>query len=1146
LGAVPVTQAAPAKVWALLAYLSVLADRPHRREMLAGLLWPDSPERAARASLRNALAHLRRVIGDHEAQPPFLDITRATVQFDRSSDYWLDVEAFLTLIESDLPPSTAVRRLEQAVSLYRGPFLEGFFLRDSAAFDDWCLLTRERFQRQVVAALSRLVEEFAQGGDQGRACDCARRLLELEPWQEETHRQLMRLLATSQQRSAALAQYEVCRRSLADELGVEPALETIALYERIRDGREIVPARTPAPHNLPASLTPFIGRAHEVTEIRDRLLDPACRLLTLVGPGGSGKTRLALEAARMLVLGGGGRFCHGIYVVPLVPLHSGDAIVPAIGRSVGLPFHAEDTPRQQLLDYLRQKELLLILDSFEHLLDGAGLVSQILSTAPRVKALITSRTRLRMAGEHLFPVGGLSYPDWAASSSQESRQPAPGGPRQVRIAARTDAIELFVVAARRLRPHFNLGDENVRGVVHICQLVDGMPLGILLAAAWTRVLTPDEIAARVSGSLDFLAAELRDLPQRQRSMRAVVDQSWGLLTERERGLMQDLSVFRGGFTHRAAKAVAGASLTDLVGLVDKSLIGLPIQGRYEVHELIRQYASDRLGTRTAAADAAREGHCAYFASALERWAEELKGPGQRTAMEAIERDVEDVRSAWDWAVRRGDVGRLAQAMEGLCLYYERQGRYQDGDAICSAAVEGLVGHLRTRSPSCTDHSAYVVGVKRVLSRLLAWESAYCLGLARPQAAYRLVCESLDILDGPELGEEDTRQDRAFVVCQAGKSVAGHDPIEARRLFEQGLALYEDVGDRWGTAETLERLGAIASGLAVAGEAKRLYRESLRIRRSLGDLAGIAESLAGLRNIAQGEGELEECERLAREALQIHRDTQNRLGIGKGLHHLACTLITQGRFDEASPMLEESVAIGRDLGTLILFCQANQALGWNETNRGRYPKAQVHFQESLAVAERMEDSGQVAWGLLGRAQLELVWENYAEALRLLEASVDLSRRGGDRAQEGLALAHLARAALGLDDLVRAHEGAHSALRAAVETGSWYSIVAAIPGTALLLARRGQVVRAIELYSLASRFPRVGNSRYWEDVAGRYIAAVGDTLPDGAIAAARERGRARDLHATVQELLRDLEIEIARGPRGAPAPPGQGQGARAGPG
>jgi len=421
-----------------------------------------------------------------------------------------------------------------------------------------------------------------------------------------------------------------------------------AELEAILKGREVpTPARlapgetrfaTPTPpagaprHNLPVQTTPFVGREAELTELGRLLADPGVRLLTILGAGGMGKTRLALEAGAAQL----NNFERGVYFVSLAPLDAVEAIVPTVAEALGFSFYEGGEPRQQLLDYLNQKTVLLLMDNFEHLLDGAGLVTEVLETAPDVKVLSTSRARLSVQGEQLFHLSGMDFPDWETPED----------------ALEYSAVKLFLQSARRVQPGFELAAGDLRYVARICRLVQGMPLGILLAAAWLTMLTPAEVAAEIEASLDFLETDLRDVPERQRSMRAIFDHSWNLLTAREQAVMQALSVFRGGFAREAAQQVAGASLRELRSLVDRSLLQRDPAGRYGIHELLRQYAAEKLRKVPAEDAAARDSHCAYYAGFLQGREAQLLGRGQRQALAEIGAEIENVRTAWDWAVAR--------------------------------------------------------------------------------------------------------------------------------------------------------------------------------------------------------------------------------------------------------------------------------------------------------------------------------------------------------------------------------------------------------------------------------------------------------------------------------------------------------------
>jgi DNA-binding SARP family transcriptional activator len=434
------------KVRALLAYLCVEGKRPHRREKLAGLLWPDLPECSARTNLRHALANLRQVIGNREANPTFLSVTRQTIQFNSDSDIWADALAFTSAL---LSLQGSIPQLEKAISWYHGEFLEGFSLPDSSIFEEWLLLQREHFQRLALDALHQLTTGHTEQNEYERALTYAWRQLDLDPWREKAYRQVIHLLALSGHRSEALAQYNKCRLMLAEELGVDPSIETTRLYEQIRD--EALTVTMPSAdhhlgptHNLPVAPGPFVGREAEIAQIQNCLRDSACRLLTLIGAGGIGKTRLALEAVADWLSQAreetAHRLRHGVYLVRLAPLQAVEAIVPTIAQAIGFQFAPGREPHQQLLETLSRKRMLLILDNFEHLMASVELVAEMLRSAPHLTVLITSRSRLNLQGEQIFPVGGIDFPEQAPDDAQ--------------IVQGFAAVELFLQTARQVRPGF--------------------------------------------------------------------------------------------------------------------------------------------------------------------------------------------------------------------------------------------------------------------------------------------------------------------------------------------------------------------------------------------------------------------------------------------------------------------------------------------------------------------------------------------------------------------------------------------------------------------------------------------------------------------------------------------------------------------
>ncbi|HNB53193.1 MAG TPA: BTAD domain-containing putative transcriptional regulator [Anaerolineales bacterium] len=648
------------KVPALFAYLAV-TKRAHQRDALAALLWGEMSDADAKNNLRQALSNLRKHLD------PYLLVTRDTLQFNASAPHTLDVDEFVK--GTHLPQLTIDHSqftiLNSSLALYSGDFLHGFFIREAPEFEDWAYAERVRLRELAFQALQTLTAYHQKRGEFPQALQTANRLLTFDPWREETHRQLMLLYARSGQRSAALAQYEQCRRVLAKELDVEPSAETTALYERIRAAGDTFP------NNLTLRPTAFVGRTHELEHLDSLFTRPDCRLITLLGPGGIGKTRLALQAARHALQRG--LFLSGVFFVPLEGVDNPDLIPTAIAEAVGLAFAGNQDPKTQVLAYLKSREILLILDNFEQLLDGVPWLMQILQNAPRVQLLVTSRERLNVQWEWTVPIEGLDIPT---------------GDVPLPLAAQTGAIQLFTARAQAAQPDFALPPDKLPAIIHICQLLSGTPLALELAAANIRYYTCAEIETEIAQNFDFLTANFRDLPTRQRSVRAVFDYSWRLLAPPEQRTFAALSVFRGGFTADGARQVAGATAPLLAGLGDKSLVRRDEQGRFHLHELLRQYAAEKLAERT---EEVHQRHGAYFATYLQQRGAAISSPKQTQMLNEIAHEMDNVRAAWHWTITHQPGDALLPFINGLFDFYEIRAWIQEGADQFGAALNALRG-----------------------------------------------------------------------------------------------------------------------------------------------------------------------------------------------------------------------------------------------------------------------------------------------------------------------------------------------------------------------------------------------------------------------------------------------------------------------
>ena len=858
LDGMPVTGFEADKVRALLAYLAVESDRPHRREQLAALFWPGWPDASARTSLRNALSNLRRAIGDETAEHPFLLISRETIQFNPESSYFLDT---LELERLTKDSRATADQLQYAINRYRGSFLEGFTLKDCPAFDDWSAVLRELMQQQVSALLSRLAELYEKDKAHEKAINCVRKRLELEPWQEDAHRQLMRLLAISGQRSAALEQFEACKRSLKKELGVEPSAETLRLYENIRDSQPVEPAQKQAlPHNLPAQLTSFIGREKEMAEIKH--LFSHTRLLTLSGVGGTGKTRLALEVASGML----DEFEHGVWLVELARITSPALIVPSVAAIFGLREVKEISLEELLQNFLRNKHLLLILDNCEHLIGETALIADsLLHAAPEIQILATSREALGLTGETIYLVPSLDIPDPSRLLSLE---------RLIQI----EAVRLFVERAAAVLPAFTLTKMNAPVVAQICQRLDGIPLALELAAARVKVLSVEHILARLSDRFRLLTSGSRAALPRQQTLQATIDWSYGLLSPEERALFQRLAVFTGGWELEAAEAICanqecgqGEVLDILASLVNKSLVIADVRAgqvrRYHMLETMRQYALEKL-IESGEASVLHDRHLAYYMGLAENLEARMKTAEQVEAISQADAEIHNFRAALSWAL---DENQNSQPLTGLRLanaiypYFALRG-FRTRDWLDKGLIMlqgGAPEYLNVRAKACLN-----------------------------------------------IGKDSIFQ-------EYNKSAQ----VDLRRMLMESVRLYRLSGDRLGLGLALVMYGADLGNfnpifpMQDLDQAWQVLDESEAIFRELGDDWGLGEALLAKSRIATSQqSDLESRLRYAQEALQIFRNIGDRLKIAEAGLGMVGLLVPQGEYAAARVILDESIAFGREFNS----------------------------------------------------------------------------------------------------------------------------------------------------------------------------------------------------------------------------------------
>lgn len=727
----------------------------------------------------------------------------------------------------------------------------------------------------------------------------------------------------------------------------------------------LIPISKPTAHpdipspktNLPILPTPLIGRQREVDELTRLLRDPQCRLLTLVGPGGIGKTRLAIETASRMQ----DSFADGAYFIPLAPVNSIRFIVPMIADSVGFSFQstAMIEPREQLFNHLKEKQILLLADNLEHLLTepGVELFSELLTAAPKVKLLVTSRESLELQGEWNFEVQGLPIPE--SGDPEESTQ--------------NTSVELFLQRARRTHVEFNPTAEEHPAIIRICQLVNGMPLGIELAAAWVRTLSCNEIAKEIERGMDFLSVSTRDLPARHRSMRAVFDHSWKLLTEEEQKILLRLSVFHGGFQREAAEQVTGATLPALSTLVTKSLVWRSGDNRYDLHELIRQFTAEQFANRPEERAATHVLHGRYYLTYFGRADARLRSSAQRETLAELTAEMDNFRAAWEWAITNREFALIEQTIRPLAYFYDIRGWLREGIETFDSALTALEA---VHEPSLPDRInqvalAHALTSRSVLeSRLGLYEQARVglersLKILQPLNEPRVLVESITLLGN---------------VMEFTGDYAG-----ASTLYEEGLEMATTIGDHWFAALCLTCLTGLEGITAMTVEPENTYvrfHSVVADWRAIGDPRFTAIGLNIFSWLALRLGRFGEARAALEESITLNASVGDRWGLAFAHRGLGLILQAQGEHGLAMDSFRKSLDLLTELGTRPDVARLLAEMSRSVFALGDDAEAERGWRESLRIANESRGTWVALEALVGIANLQAKRGENEQALELL--------------------------------------------------------------------------------------------------------------------------------------------------------------------
>ena len=935
-----------AKTSALLYYL---AHKNHwvDRNTLAYLFWADVPEENARGNLRNLLSRLKNL-----SYAQTLEIERGRLRWVADTD----LKAFQNALETE--------NTSQTIELYTGELMQGFRLDGAPEFEAWLETERQEIfsvWRETVFQLSSALETEGQHENIANAFE---KLHKADPFDEDVLKRYLQSLHLTGRQSKALDTFKQFEQKLKDELGGEPEQTTLDLIKQIKTSAikietltkkkesirstlkeglsqnvltegatQSIPDEestqgTPQKeqsvqktfvsqklYNLPTQPTPFVGRIAEQKQLTEQLSKSDCNLITIVAPGGMGKTRFAIAAAKKQLA----NFKDGIYFVPFAPVTATEQMVYALADGLNFNFYGRDESENQLLDYLKDKNMLLVLDNLEHLLAGVELISKILQASTNIKVLATSRERLNLHAEWLFDLRGLSFPE-----------------EDTKEATNFDAIKLFIQSAQKVQPSFTMDEQNTLVVTRICKLIQGMPLATELAAAWLELLSLDEILAEIKQGIDFLETEMRDLPERQRSIKSVFDTSWKRLSESEQLVFMNLSVFRGGFTREAAQSVASANLRTLRSLVNKSLIFLDGK-RYGIHELLRQYGEEKLAETPKLVTQLSDVHCQYFTDFLHLKNDDVLGWSQLEASKKIEVEFDNIRAAWQWAIKTANVQAIHKAaMPSLTMFFQFQSRY----------IEAL--DFFNQAATMLKEQPHSQEISLALINILQGQAQFSLRTGQLEQVEHTMQESLELYQ--ELGINPI--DKAFLSdprgmlsfaasvrgdyskaaqyaekmliqardqdncgnCQFGyylwarALIAQGQNSEAEKHAKSALDVAEKSGDTWFSAYILNTLAGIAIAQQDFDLARKYCQRSYDIRKQFDDTEGMAVAINLLGDIAMWQDSFENAKELYQQALVLYQDINDQGGLAKAQNRLGDVNLSLGQYEEAKRHLHKALEI----------------------------------------------------------------------------------------------------------------------------------------------------------------------------------------------------------------------------------------------
>jgi predicted ATPase/Tfp pilus assembly protein PilF len=890
----------------LLTYLVV--EGSQQRKHLAELFWPQGN---SMKSLSMTLTRLRQGAG-------------AVIEAD-SRKTWATVSSDVASLLESLDKS----HWEKAATLYTGAFLRGVVLDDwTSELEEWVYTTREYLAERVQYALLNLAEEAAKLQDFNRVRELAERAYRvpgLGGQEVSALKRLYPLLSASQSPLAPKVQEELEGYGITLQLGGE---EAKAAFQK------------QSSNHLPTRQTSFVGRDVELTEIAAMLKHS--QLLTVLGIAGAGKTRLALQVAfeqQKLAL------YEGVYFVALESLDSGERLFATVLGTLGVSRGVASEPLTALIEFIGERSVLLILDNLEHLVQHTEGFSHLLKHCPNLKVLVTSRERLGLEEEHLFPLEGLGFPP-ANTPFEEG--------------VTFDAVTLFRERAQQLQPPFDL-KQQLEDVLTICHLVEGLPLGLELAAAWVRLMSCREIAEEIRRNFDFLTTSTRNIPKRHRSLRAAFEYSWSLLTPKEQAVLCKLSVFHGGFRREAASRVAGATLPLLASLADKSLVRVLADGRYDQHPLMYQYAREKALEHNLYREAELE-HSRYYLTLGKAHQKALYEGKQENVLHELREDWENIRAVMERSVAERQLETLQQWLSLMDTYFDSRGAHQEG-------LEFLI-----RAQTNLDSS---VAKERLLYNRISAERAWYYFRLGDYARAATVAQELlqDIGKGEHYSSIHALNTLGLVERRTGDAEA------SRHYFEQALELARRSGNDIHLVKTLANLAATLQIQGQIERAEHYFLETLSLYRKLGMVVGLVRELNNLGWFYYTQKDLTKAKPLFEEGLELARLVDSKQNLPYLLNNLGYIAFDEGDYHRSLELNLEALELAKGTGERAIQAEILAALTRSATHLDLLEQASHYSGQAIGLAHTIGYTLVLLQALLARAELLLKGADTVQAAQL---------------------------------------------------------------------------------------------------------------------------------------------------------------------